>query len=87
MGMKQFAEYVVYDLWNKPYGKGRQRALVLDCDEDDDFYQAGCSAPAVVTPGSQIVSRETIRAAHVLVKTERKEGGKRDKDRLQRRLS
>ena len=78
MSIKRFSECIVFDLWNKPWGKKRPNALVLGMlnavNDSFDGVELVLDSPSG--------SLEKIMTEHILVKTEQYEGGKRSKDRL-----
>ena len=77
MSVKRFAECIVYDLWNKPWGKKRPKALVLGMpdhghqpDIEDVLFEG-----VEVLLDSPSGSLEKIMREHILVRTGQREGG------------
>ena len=89
MSVNRFAECIVYDLWNKPWGKKRKTALVLGVPDtaDDSFAVLPSFDGVEVVPRVSVSpsgSLDKIMREHVIMKTEQTEGGIRKKDRLRR---
>ena len=89
MSVNRFAECIVYDLWNKPWGKKSKTALVLGVPDtaDDSFAVLPSFDGVEVVPRVSVSpsgSLDKIMKEHVIMKTEQTEGGIRKKDRLRR---
>ncbi|KAL7548885.1 hypothetical protein ACHAWF_013195 [Thalassiosira exigua] len=75
MSINRFVECVVYDLWNKPWGKKRTKALVLGIPDLDTLDETFDGVEVVLDSPS--ASLEAVMKEHILVRTEQKESGKR----------
>ena len=69
MPISRFAECLVFDLWNKPWGEKRSNVLVLGMPDvvDDEFEGVE------VVAGTPSGSLERVKKEHVLGRTERRE--------------
>lgn len=69
MPITRFAECLVYDLWNKPWGKKRTNVLVLGMPEMVDEECGGCE----VVAGTPSGSLERVKREHYRGRTSKRE--------------